>query len=774
MQLVFLAALVVPWLGAACLAVLPRAWDTRANTLALLFTGAAAVLFSVGLPAGHAPEVVLRLSWVPALGLELTVARDGLADVFGGLAVWIAFGVLLFARCYLPQANAHEGSQRREAAFYALMLAFLGSLLGAVTAGNLLQLYFFWELTGIGSYLLIGYWRHLEAARAGARLTLAITLAGGMTMLVGLVWLGLATGEWSFAALAARPPLTGPFAEGCAALLLAGAIAKSAQFPASNWLPGAMNAPTPVSAFLHSAAVVALGVFLLGRLFPLFHETLVWRWLLRAVGAIGVVGAGFIAVRQVKVKALLAWSTVSMYAFMFIGFSLGTAVGVRAALYAFFVHAFIKAGLFLVAGVGTHLTGKHELDQIGGMARTHRLLAVYGVILGLSLGGVPLTGGFYFKEELLHAAQEEGARVLLVAMLVGEGFSLIYMLRFLHALFVGPGDTGAGKPFPWTMGIPLAVCAALALITGLVPDWMAPVGLEAAVTVVLGYPLDTHPGPALNPMVLTSLAVLVGAWALWLIWTRSRIPIQWWQRLPDRYPLGGRRLAALYTRVADACLALHTGSLRAYLRRIVGLFIALAVIAVVAGAPGVGPLLAAPTSAVDLPTTLALVALLGALAANLAARGAISFALTLTAVGFGLGAVFLALRAPDVALAQVAVEMLATLTIVVALRASGLVTPAGVRLPPGPGDRPALRLALAGGAGLVFGGTSYLAMSASPADSVGEWYARNIEPLTGADDLVVAVLTDFRGLDTLIEVLVFVTAALAAAGLYRREEVPRG
>lgn len=774
MDLVFLTALALPWIGAGVIALLPRARDRWANGVALVFAGGGAVLWTLTLPPPHAElRAVLRRPWIDGLGLELMIVRDGLSDAFGALVVWIAFFTLLFARAYLPRANEHEHADRSEASFHALMLAFTGSMLWTVTAGNLLQFYLFWELTGIASYLLIGYWRHLEEARRGALHALGLTTAGGVTMLAGFLWLGLRTGEWSLPTLVAREPFTGPFAEACAALVIAGAVAKSAQFPTSNWLTGAMIAPTPVSAFLHSSALVALGIFLLGRFFPLFHETATWRWALGAVGSIGVVVGGLIAARQVKIKSLLAWSTVAMYAYMMLGFGLGSSTGVHAALYAFFVHAFIKAGLFLVAGVVIHLTGRKELDEVGGLGRTHHMLAIYGVILGLSLGGIPLTGGFYLKEELLKASLENESWFLLGAMFLGEGFSLIYMLRFLNEIFVGPGDAGEGEPFPWLMGVPLAAASGLALLTGLFPNWLAPLGLRAAVTAVLERTPEMTIRPEFSPMFLTSVAVLSVAGLLWFMWRKEWIPRRWWTRLPQAYPLGGARLVARYERLADACVRVHNGELRAYLTRSLALLLVLVVIGAAAAAPSVARLLedAGPPPTPALPVALA--ALVLATVANLRSRSYVSFALTLTIIGFSLGAVFLLLRAPSVSLAQVLIEMLATLSIVLALRMSDLIRPDGPPLSSGrPGGPSAARLALSLGVGLTFGLGSYVAISASPTDTVGAWYAENIAEATGAADFVVAILTDFRGFDTLGEILVFVTAVFAVAGLYWRGEVP--
>jgi multicomponent K+:H+ antiporter subunit A len=767
----WLWAMAVPWIGVAVLAAIPHRWDRRSNDVAVVFSVITAGLltWALALPGSSSMRDIMRVAWVPEIGLELHVVRDGLADLFGVLVVWISGLVLVFARHYLPEANRHERADRRQSAFYALMLAFTGSMLLTISSGNSLQMFFGWELTGVISYLLIAYWRHVDEARAGAWRTFGLTTAGGLALVAGLVWLGASTGTWSVGEWLTMGPLAGPTAEICASLIILGALAKSAQFPFSNWLPQAMLAPTPVSAFLHSSALVALGVFALARTFPLFHATVAWRWLLLTAGVVGVVVGGVLAARQSKLKSLLAWSTVSMYAFMVIGFSLGTPTGLFAALYAFFVHAIIKAGLFLIAGSVTYLTGKKELDQIGGVGKHHPIFAVCGIVLGLSLGGVPLTGGFYFKEELLHAAASERAWLLFGALLVGGGLSIIYMLRFLHAIFVGPGGRSEHTIYPRTMGLPIVFVSFLAVLTGFLPNWMAPLGLEASLAEIS--PRETFPvSVELNPLFFTSITIVAMGGALWFLWHKRWIPRQWWVRLPEALPLGGHLVVALYGTLASRCVRVHTGSLRSYIRRhLVALLVLSAVALLVAG-----PSLLEITPDEDPPATGPLLAVVGvvvlAAVGNVSSRSYLAFALTLTLLGFSLGAVFLLLHAPDVALAQVLVEMLATLSVLLAVRHSGRIEPLRSRMR-GDESSPAFTvralIALALGTAAALG--TWLATARPHSDSVGDWYAANISTQTGASDHVAAILTDLRGLDTLGEVLVFAIAVLAVRSLYQGE-----
>lgn len=769
----WLLGLVLPWLGFLALAVLPRRWDRRSNVLAVSCSATTTGLVTHAVTSSDDARVVdiVHTDWLGELGLSLHFIRDGLSELFALLVVWISLLVLVFAREYLPEANRHERSDRRQSTFHALMLAFTGAMLATVSSGNLVQLYFAWELTGIASYLLIGYWRNLPQARSGAARALGLTTAGGLALLIGLLLSGSMTHTWDVRAVMSSSPLHGGLAEICAGLIIVGALAKSAQFPFSNWLPGAMLAPTPVSAFLHSCALVALGVLLLARTFPLLHATATWHILLGTTGIVGALAGGLVAARQVEIKSLLAWSTVAMYAFIFLGFSLGTSTGVRAAMYAFFIHAFVKAGLFLIGGAVIHLTGQKELEQARGLGKTHRQLAAYAIILGLSLGGVPLTGGFYFKEGLLRAARAEGAWLLLGAMLVGGGFSIVYMIRFLHEIFVGPGEVGPRRALPWTMSLPIALIAALALFTGIFPEWMAPLGLEDAICQVTGTVPRIHVSIEPNPLFFTSLAVLAAGAVLWFSWHRGWLPRRWWERIPERFPLGGARLLGAYERIASACLRLHAGDLTRYLRRLLVSGLLLAVIGVTAAWP-MPVRHASPEEAVSPSLLLAMGIVVLTTAANLFTRSFVSFSLTLTLLGFSLAAVFLLLHAPDVALAQVLVEMLATLSVILAVRQSmrvdPLSTPLRDRLT---GGASFARGAIALGVGIAAGVGTWLARADPPGARVGERVAAHTQALTGAKASVAAILTDFRGLDTLGEILVFTIAVLAVATLYRREGV---
>jgi len=758
-----LTGLVVPWVTALLLGVWPRRLDRLSPLIALLGALATALCVSVGF-FGQPATGAMTLLAAPAGSWML----DGLSAMFLLLTAWIHLLVTLFAWRYLPHAQEDAKSPRRDASLYAYLQVFSGAMLAMVTSANLIQLYLFWELTGIASFLLIGFWHHRPDARDGAFKSLLMTTSGGIAMLVGFLGLGamsgtlflpdLIAGRESWQASAALPLVT--------ALVLLGALAKSAQVPFASWLPGAMAAPTPVSAFLHSATLIAAGIYLLARFFPMLHHVSSWGIILVTSGMVGGVLAGVMALRQLEIKALLAYSTISQYAFIFLAFGLGSVVGAQAGIYAFFVHAFIKAGLFLVAGAVTTLTGEKRLDALGGLAQSHRGLAILATILAFSLGGVPIFGGFYYKEELLHAAYDQQAWLLLASLLGGGMLTFLYMLRFLTAIFWGRpqrgGRAAVDARLPLSMGLPIVLLAGVAMVTGIAPNWMNRWVLNPAMASVVQAPADFAVGLKAGGVLLLSLAVLALGGAIWALGTRGRIPQEWLSKLPMRFNIGGAEGRKLYDALSERLLELHGGNLRRYLRwELLG---ALGLILVCWWGLSWGPGRSEPF---DLSVTLMLVVCLLAALATIWLRHHVLAVIALTISGYALAVVFALMEAPDVALAQVLVETLATFSIVMALRQSRQVHPERTKiLTAGRNDwgRWAISLAMGG----TVGALAFEVGRSQPADSAGSVYASQGYALNGMADMVTAILADFRALDTAIEILVFACAAFAVMGLFPR------
>ncbi|HEY9898563.1 MAG TPA: hydrogen gas-evolving membrane-bound hydrogenase subunit E [Pantanalinema sp.] len=771
MSNVLVIAIILPWLFAALLALLPKGlerWASRAALGGSLLTALSLTLAWRDLSPGAHLVTVAELDWLSVPGGRLSVAYDGLSFLFLMLTAWIAVVVVLFSGAYLPHAQHAEHGDRSESSYYALLSAFTGCMFGLLLSGHLLGFYVFWELTSLASFLLIGFWHHEARAREGALRSLGMTTAGGVMMLVGFVGLGLSVGAWGFGELLAAGRV-GPHTPSLAvwaALIAAGALAKSAQVPFSSWLPGAMAAPTPVSAYLHSAALIASGIYLLARFFPLLSGTPTWHWLLIASGLVGGLLGGLIALRQDELKAMLAYSTVSQYAFIVLAFGLGTQAGAQAGLYAFFIHAFIKAGLFLLSGAVTHLTGEKRFEALGGLAHRQPVLAVLAVVLALSLGGVPIFGGFYYKEELLHAALENDAWLLLGALLAGGGLTFLYMMRFFNEIFRGdlPAPLHVER-LPLRMTFAIALLAGVSLAAGLAPNWMNHALLDPAIESVLRHPAPFSVELKFSGLLLLSLVVLACVAGLWALWRRGVLPEEWLCRLPSRFAFGGKHMLGWYSAASETLLGLHDGNLRHYLRWELSAAALLTVGCWWGISWGTLPV----PARFDLAVTLMLAVVLLAAAATIWLRFHVLAVIALTISGYALAVVFALMHAPDVALAQVLVETLATFSIVVALNQSRQINPQQTRILTA-GRRDWGRWAISMGVGAIIGWLTYWVGGRAPHSSMGERYAADGHALSGMWDLVTAILTDFRALDTAIEILVFAAAALAVVALFRRRE----
>src|SRR5690606_30320793 len=318
---------------------------------------------------------------------------DGFAWMFAMLVTAIGALVVLYARYYMSPSDPVPR-------FFAFLLAFMGSMLGVVTAGNLIQLVFFWELTSLFSFLLIGYWHHRADARRGARIALVVTGGGGLALLAGVLLLGRIVGSYDLdVVLAARAAIVAhPLYEPMLALVLLGALTKSAQFPFHFWLPHAMAAPTPVSAYLHSATMVKAGVFLLARLWPVLAGTDPWFWVVGGAGLVTLVLGAYIAMFQDDLKGLLAYSTVSHLGLITLLLGLNSPTATVAAVFHIMNHATFKASLFMAAGIADHETGTRALRRLRGLVHAMPITATLALVASAAMAGVPLLNGFLSKE----------------------------------------------------------------------------------------------------------------------------------------------------------------------------------------------------------------------------------------------------------------------------------------------------------------------------------------------------------------------------------------
>ncbi|HEU0170556.1 MAG TPA: hydrogen gas-evolving membrane-bound hydrogenase subunit E [Acidimicrobiales bacterium] len=764
-MIVLLLAYLVVGLGLIC-------WGRRATRVAVpvaavpLAATVAWLLARSGGPLDGRP-VTESVGWVPALGVDLDLRLDGFAVLFAALVSGIGLLIVAYSARYLANGGAGQGQ------LLGLLVLFAGSMLGLVLADNLILLFGFWELTSITSFLLIGNDHESVKARAAALQALLITGTGGLAMLAGFVLIGQAVdggGSFQLSRVLADPPTGTPVTVGLV-LVLVGAFTKSAQYPFHSWLPGAMVAPTPISAYLHSATMVKAGVYLVGRFGPAFALVWIWRPLVVTVGLVTMVAGGLRALRQHDLKLILAFGTVSQLGFMVVMFGLGTADTVVDACELVLAHALFKAALFLVAGIVEHQTGARDIRRIPRPGPGWQPTVVVTLVSAASMAGFPLMFGFVAKEDAF-AALEPGSfaysGLVLTPVVLASVLTVAYSLRFAWGAlgFAGTGDgpARAAAPSGWFVA-PAAILAALTVLFGLVPaavDELISGAAESLSTAVEPVHLAVWHGLGL-PLVL-SVVVLAGGLGLFL----ARRPVARVLALGHRVPSGGEAyLAALrgLNTLSDRVTAVvQSGSLPVYAGVILTTAALLTTGALVLGDGWPGwPAILGSSGHVAVCVML----LVTALAAG-AVHRRFSAALLLGATGYAMAGLFVVQGGADLALTQVAIETLTTVLFVLVLR----------RLPDrfesratAPGR--VVRLAVAAAVGVTVFLLALTAAGNRTAEPVSGEMVEQSVPEGGGRNVVNVILVDFRGIDTMGEVTVLAAAAIGSVALARAGRRPR-
>lgn len=773
MEFALLTALLLPLVLLPAVLVLGRSWGARVGWLALaapVLSFVALCVLAAGQPEGG--QAVVRFSWIPFLGLDAVFLVDGLSLFFGLVVTGMGTLVFFYASQYL------DGHYRHHGRFYAYLLLFMAAMLGTVFAGNLLLLFVCWELTGIASFLLIGFLHEKETSQTGARMALLITSATGLAMLAGIVVLGLAAGTYDLQALLAEP-LTGVPKETLSlafVLIACGALGKSAQFPFHFWLPNAMAAPTPVSAYLHSATMVKLGVFLVGRIFPLFQGAELWAPVLVGLCFLTMVVGAVLALLSHDLKAILAYSTVSQLGFLIGFYGMGSAGGVHGDILHIANHVFYKGCLFMVVGIIDHATGIRDVRQLGGLRHRLPLLAGITAIAAASMAGIPGTIGFISKEYMLKEKFEytTASGLLsawpLVAVIGASVLKVAFSLRIVRNVFGGPEPQAVGSHFH-APGLPLqlppALLAGACLLYGLVPSAFEPL-LGLFHTARLHHPeplqLSLWHGPTRE--FLLSVGIVVAGVAVYAGlertgWRAAVIPRL--LRFDAAFEGGVRALpnaARAWTRFLRADQPMD------YLPLLFGTVLVAAGAVVIPHFSELLPLQSLQPEGLH-PLRSFVVLLIGA-AVSLVVwlRGWTGQLIALSIVGFLITFYFVLFRAPDLAMTQVLVES-ATLLLVLLLLArfprSALNAHGSDRWP-----RKLLNLSLACGVGMLATTLTIAALAGRPQATSGAYFLEASVPQAFGTNAVNTILIDFRGMDTLLEVTVLLIATLGAVGLFFR------
>ncbi|MBW1246640.1 monovalent cation/H+ antiporter subunit A [Pseudomonas tolaasii] len=773
--------LLLPFIGSCLAALLPHnARNTEsllAGLVALVGTLQVALLYP---QIAHGGVIREEFMWLPSLGLNFVLRMDGFAWLFSLLVLGIGTLVSLYARYYMSPDDPVPR-------FFAFFLAFMGAMLGLVISGNLIQIVFFWELTSLFSFLLIGYWHHRADARRGAYMALMVTGAGGLCLLAGVMLLGHIVGSYDLdQVLAAGDQIRAhslyPI---MLALVLIGALSKSAQFPFHFWLPHAMAAPTPVSAYLHSATMVKAGVFLLARLWPSLSGSEEWFYIVGGAGALTLLLGAYCAIFQNDLKGLLAYSTISHLGLITLLLGLNSPLAAVAAVFHILNHATFKASLFMAAGIIDHESGTRDIRKLSGLVRLIPFTATLAMVASAAVAGVPLLNGFlskemFFAETVFISSTAWVEFALPVIATIAGTFSVVYALRFTVDVFFGPTATNLPhtphEPPRW-MRAPVELLVFTCLLVGIFPAQVVGSILAAAALPVVGGVLPEYSLAIWHgwnaPMIMSLVAMSCGV-VLYLV-LRKQL-----KRGRFKYP----PLISYFNgkRGFERCLVVMMRGVRKIEKRIstkrlqTQLFL-LVLAAVIAG---LIPMLNSGLSWGDRPkipgsivfVTLWLLAIACALGAAWQAKYHRLAALTMVSVcGLMTCVTFVWFSAPDLALTQLVVEVVTTVLILLGLRwlprrieeVSPL--PSSLRKARIRRLRDFLLSTVVGGGMALL---SYAMLTRQTPNDISSFYLSRALPEGGGSNVVNVMLVDFRGFDTLGEITVLGAVALTVYALLRR------
>ncbi|OZU89900.1 Na+/H+ antiporter subunit A [Virgibacillus indicus] len=708
------------------------------------------------------------VNWIPSLGINFDFYLDGLSLLFVLLISGIGALVVLYSIFYLS-------NQERLGHFYVYLLMFMTAMLGVVLSDNIFVLYTFWELTSISSFLLIGYWHFKERSRYGALKSMMITIFGGLSMFGGFILLSVITGTTSIQQMIAQSDmiLTSDYLPLILILILLGAFTKSAQFPFHIWLPDAMEAPTPVSAYLHSATMVKAGLFLVARFSPVFSGYELFFIIVSLIGIITLCWGSYMAVRQTDLKAILAFSTVSQLGMIMAMLGFGTEAAVFAAVFHILNHATFKGSLFMVAGIIDHETGTRDIRKLGGLLTFMPMTATLALFGTFSMAGVPLPflNGFYSKELFFDATLGLDAATILSQAIpylavFGSIFTFVYSMYFFFGVFTGPKQFNLlpKKPHEAPMGMlisPIVLVLGVVVI-GLFPNLAnAPFLLHAAQAVNSGVEFhEVSFWHGFKPPLIMSL-IVVGLGTV-LVMTRKK----WasvYTVLPGRLSFNkayDKLIEKIDSYSAGVTNYYMNGSLKTYMTLILGTTLIVTFIFMLLTN---GFALSTDNSAdfSVLEISVVIIMIIAAIA-TIFMNHNVAAILVLGVVGFGVAILFVTYRAPDIALTQLVIE-----TISVALFLLCFYHLPKLKKSTDSAKTKIANATIAIGFGALMTAIGISAHSSNWFDSISEYFIETSYTLGGGDNIVNVILVDMRGLDTLFEIAVLGIAALAIIGLIK-------
>jgi multicomponent K+:H+ antiporter subunit A len=761
MRLILIVLL--PFLGALLPMLLARAGRRVCTLGTAVFTlTALTLLLTCAAEVLEGSEVAEGWDWIPQIGMNFEFRIDGLGLLMAGLILGIGLLIIIYARYYLYEKEPIGQ-------FFTYLLVFQGAMVGIALSDNLLVLLVFWELTSLASFLLIGFWRHLAEGRQGARMALLVTGAGGLCLTAGLILLGRVAGSYNIQEVLQQAELVqgSPLYPLILSLICLGCFTKSAQFPFHFWLPRAMAAPTPVSAYLHSATMVKAGVFLLARLWPVLSGTEWWFYLVVGVGTLTMLYGSIIALFKTDLKGMLAYSTISHLGMMTMLLGLGTQAGVIAALFHLLNHSLFKASLFMNVGIIDHGTGTRDLNRLGGLLTWMPLTALMALLALAANAGLPPLNGFISKELMLEEVWETpfaGYDSLLALLAVVAGaFAVAYSFRYFVKVYLGRADKLDQEPQgpEFGLGFPPGLLAIGALLVGIFPGYLAEPLIQSAVqavTVAAERPnFHFHLWHGWNIAVYSSLAAVMLGMFLFLSYPLLNRLFQLCYRLDGQRLFEG--LASVLVRVcAGITQQLQRGNLPGYLAWMLATMLGLSacVFATSDFQLGSRPLL--PVN--FLSVTLVAILSAAALATAVFHRQRLLAFIAANVVGLIFCIAFVYLSAPDLALTQMAVEVVTLILILLAMFFLPTTTPRESSV-----WRVLRDVGLSLTAGVAMAGLTWMMLRNDRVSPLAAYFIEQSKPAGGGSNIVNVILVDFRGFDTFNEIAVLGIAALVIYAL---------
>ncbi|PWA12750.1 Na+/H+ antiporter subunit A [Pueribacillus theae] len=774
-----LAAILVPFLFKK-IKNMHTGWFVLAIPLALF------IVYASFVPVTMKGEfIVSELQWIPSLGINFISYIDGLSLLFSLLITGIGSLVVLYSIYYLDKNRESLHN------FYVFLLMFMTAMLGVVQSENLIALYLFWELTSISSFLLIGYWFTRDRSRFGALKSMLITVFGGLLMLGGFILLGIMGHTFSIRELIGQTPelASNPLFILALVLVLFGAFTKSAQFPFYIWLPDAMEAPTPVSAYLHSATMVKAGLYLVARLTPIFAVSSTWIWLVTGIGLFTLFWGSLFAAKQKDLKAILAFSTVSQLGLIMsllgagsIAYHVDNAANsvfkfaAFAAIFHLINHATFKGSLFMIAGIVDHETGTRDIRKLGGLMSIMPVSFTIALIGSFSMAGLPPFNGFLSKEMFLTAilalsdfnlfSFDGLGSLFIVFAWVASVFTFVYSFYFLFHTFAGkhkPEELPKqAHEAPFGMLLPAGILGLFVIMIFFIPNVVGNAFIKPAVAAIQPFLYQTPSDIDITISAWhgfnTEFFMTVGIFLLGglLFWTLEK-----WRKAYDLVP---NSLNSLYdgmrymseTGANRFSNWYMTGYIRTYL-----IYIFTFLIAAVTGTlllKNAFVIDFESVSSISIYTIIVIVILIAATTAILFARSRLTAIISLGAVGFSVALLFVIFKAPDLALTQLVIETVSVALFLLAFYHLPEISRNEVRM------RFRLRNALiAFGVGVTVTLVALASFAQKAFPSISEFYKETVETEAGGGNIVNVILVDYRGFDTLFEITVL---AIAGIGIY--------